>query len=678
MSEAEAPQLNDREKRVLDQDQPRSPLIFWKEEHLELSGDAPLPFLDKKFGGHGSFGVVWKVKVIPGCLPAHNTDYVAMKTIRTGRNDLWATVLREIETLRKREHRNIVPLLASFTVDAFGSEERSLNILFPWADMDMKQWLQLDSTPLGEKLGRDEQRRWLYHEMFALLSAVSFLHRDIDGEVTSHHDLKPENILWLGGSLNICDLGRSHLLPLAEGSETEGQSGLGTFAYHPPEYYNDDGTRSSRKHGRAFDVWSLGCILIEMVVLVVHGWDGQKVNQFTKARSAGRNRPRDFSKIKDPDDSFHNNMDVVRQWVSDLREGESITLNQVLSVAMEMLVENPDERAYSWEAELDLYEILHPDDHILARLGKSAECIQPPKQGSIKQAQTPLHRAAINGNMNRVAKLLASSWPVDVRDRSGMTPLQHAFYRGHAPVVELLVDEGADTSFATTPGNGALQWAEAVNRQDLVQILQRRKTDSELAMHRFRRCGSFMEFSPMAGDEFGKTALHWAAQKGSIDELRRILGNAEFQKALVQHKDVNGLTPLHWAAKAGQLDAVVELLKFKATKYTIWDKDNFGKTPLHHSADKGAPEIVRLLLRSCFRPESLVLQKDRNGKIPLHWAAQGGHAKAVEELLRPLEPLVEHLVWGEVLRNMLSDTDDNGNTPLRLARGDAVVDLLTA
>jgi serine/threonine protein kinase len=145
----------------------------------------------------------------------------------------------------------------------------------------MTQWLRLDCSPLGNSVGI---RDWLYREIFALVSAVSFLHREIDGIVTSHHDLKPDNILWLGGSLKICDLGRSHLLPAADGSETEGRAGLGTFSYQPPEYYNDDGTRSSRKHGRAFDVWSLGCILLEMATLIVYGWQGRKI-QDSRVRS---------------------------------------------------------------------------------------------------------------------------------------------------------------------------------------------------------------------------------------------------------------------------------------------------------------------------------------------------------------------------------------------------------
>src|SRR5579862_2303882 len=165
--------------------------------------------------------------------------YVAMKTIRPKRGQPWDTVMREVETLRKREHSNIVTLLASFTVDDFASEEKSLRILFPWADMNMAEWLVLNASPLKGISKREDQRKWLYDEIYALVSAVSYLHRDIDGTVTSHHDLKPENILWLEGSLKICDFGRSHILALAEGSETEGESGLGSFTYQPPEYYND-------------------------------------------------------------------------------------------------------------------------------------------------------------------------------------------------------------------------------------------------------------------------------------------------------------------------------------------------------------------------------------------------------------------------------------------------------
>jgi serine/threonine protein kinase len=451
------------------------PPVLTNKRHLDLPGDAPLPFVEKSFGGHGSFGVIWKVKVSPGHLQAQHKvrprsstfmfcnsllillskGYVAMKTVRSGRSHDWDIVMREVETLRKREHQNIVPLLASFTINAFDSEERSLNILFPWADMNMAQWLRLDSTPLREDI---EMRDWLYREIYALVSAVSFLHREIDGMVTSHHDLKPENILWLGGSLKICDLGRSHLLSVADGSETEGQSGLGTFTYQPPEYYNDDATRSSKKHGRAFDVWSLGCILIEMVILIVHGWQGRKIKEFTEARSAGVRRRGDFSKTREVDDSFHNNPDVIRQWICDLKENESRMLAETLTIAEKMLADNPDERLYSWEAELDLFDLLYPDARA-ARLEKMKTCVQPPKQGLPSHAENPLHRAVRNGNKDRVVRLLSLGWPVDVQDNLGLTPIR-------------LADQHTNVDFRTIFGSSPSSRTDIYNRNVVLQVPQ--------------------------------------------------------------------------------------------------------------------------------------------------------------------------------------------------------------
>lgn len=355
--------------------------------------------------------------------------------------------MREVETLRQREHQNIVPLLASFTINALHSEERSLNILFPWADMNMTQWLRLDCSPLGNSVGI---RDWLYREIFALVSAVSFLHREIDGIVTSHHDLKPDNILWLGGSLKICDLGRSHLLPAADGSETEGRAGLGTFSYQPPEYYNDDGTRSSRKHGRAFDVWSLGCILLEMATLIVYGWQGRKVQEFETARaSSGADgscpRRRDFSETRKVDDSFHNNPVVVRQWLCTLKEKESRMLIETLKTVEKMLTDNPDERIYSWEAELDFFDLIYPDSHITTRLEKMEACMQPPKPWLPSHADNPLHRAIRDGNKDRTALLLRLGWPVDVPGTSGLTPLQLAAQRSDVDFETLFQNNAIST-----------------------------------------------------------------------------------------------------------------------------------------------------------------------------------------------------------------------------------------
>jgi hypothetical protein len=58
------------------------PPVLTKERHLELPGDAPLPFVQKDFGGNGSFGVIWKVKVSSGHLQVKDEVKASILCIR--------------------------------------------------------------------------------------------------------------------------------------------------------------------------------------------------------------------------------------------------------------------------------------------------------------------------------------------------------------------------------------------------------------------------------------------------------------------------------------------------------------------------------------------------------------------------------------------------------------------
>ena len=293
-----------------------------------------------------------------------------VKALDNDSKDEWEELNHEVETLERRRHPNIIPLLGSYYLhipESSGRLAKTMHLIFPWAGLDLEMWLISRETPGAlQGISREERRAHIYHSIYALVSGLWSLHRESEGKITSHHDLRPSNILVIERDLKIADLGRSHLRPATEGSQTEGRP-LGTYGYQPPEYWQDDGSRANVSHGRAFDIWAMGCILIELAILIVHVWEPQMVTKFRTERQSNKikDRPRVMERhSKREDGSFHNNWLVVERWVNQLKHhhGTSKKLKRILDVAMGMLDHEPGSRLYTWEAELDLHDIEYPDE----------------------------------------------------------------------------------------------------------------------------------------------------------------------------------------------------------------------------------------------------------------------------------------------------------------------------
>lgn len=89
-----------------------------------------------------------------------------------------------------------------------------------------------------------------------LLNTLAYVH----SKEIRHKDIKPRNILIKGRKIYLTDFGSGHMFQNGGESITSGLAYGHTRAYCAPEVIeNDDRNRSS-------DVFSLGCVLTEMVV----------------------------------------------------------------------------------------------------------------------------------------------------------------------------------------------------------------------------------------------------------------------------------------------------------------------------------------------------------------------------------------------------------------------------
>ncbi|KAF2465668.1 uncharacterized protein BDR25DRAFT_345891 [Lindgomyces ingoldianus] len=349
------------------------PPIFRPEAHgkYEAAWDLRFPFLTepKRIGG-GSFGEVFKVQVADEHLDAEGYipgQVIAYKAVKKGHETRWDRMLSERETVRSRRHDGIIQLFASFSAGAEDPPVEDdtteyLHLFFPHTDAgDMKSWLDLRKPPDG--LSEDKIRqKFIYRSIQNLASAVAFIHREIKTQIAYHHDLKPSNILLFErnpqeSTWKICDFGHAAL------KDSEGTSGtahtdenrFGSYVYRPPEYFV-----GPSKHGRTFDIYSLACIFLNLMTVAKHGWTDDGYREFERRRGANEDHPLKVPKTVMTDYSFHNNPAVVASWIEGLKKGENDQRFYGLLEIIEEMLQEKDQRIFSWEVDVDIFVLLNP------------------------------------------------------------------------------------------------------------------------------------------------------------------------------------------------------------------------------------------------------------------------------------------------------------------------------
>uniref|UniRef100_A0A3B3DWQ5 CASK interacting protein 1 n=1 Tax=Oryzias melastigma TaxID=30732 RepID=A0A3B3DWQ5_ORYME len=193
---------------------------------------------------------------------------------------------------------------------------------------------------------------------------------------------------------------------------------------------------------------------------------------------------------------------------------------------------------------------------------------------------SPLHHAALNGNLELISILLESQAAVDIRDQKGMRPLHYAAWQGKAEPMKMLLKSGSSVNGQSDEGQIPLHLSAQHGHYDVSEMLLQHQSN------------------PCIVDNAGKTPLDLACEFGRVGVVQLLL-SSNMCAALLEPKkgdttDPNGTSPLHLAAKNGHIDIIRLLIQAGIDI----NRQTKAGTALHEAALCGKTEVVRLLLES--------------------------------------------------------------------------------
>jgi serine/threonine protein kinase len=176
-----------------------------------------------------------------------------------------------------------------------------------------------------------------------------------------HFDLKPANILIeMSNNWVISDFGQA-TFKRVNGTSSRVVGHVGTEAYAPPEIGDLD-----MKQSRKYDVWSLGCILVEVATFIARRYAGvRKFDEIRVSKAEGSNGEDDwfYQRVQGP--QKYELKPQISKWVNDLPGSASIRaknsrdfMNKVVSLAGKMLNVDAQERISARDAYLTLDALL--------------------------------------------------------------------------------------------------------------------------------------------------------------------------------------------------------------------------------------------------------------------------------------------------------------------------------
>jgi ankyrin repeat protein len=279
------------------------------------------------------------------------------------------------------------------------------------------------------------------------------------------------------------------------------------------------------------------------------------------------------------------------------------------------------------------------------------------------KGMTPLHQAIqmMDFDGNLLSMLLDKGADPNIADNDGNTVLHLSLKAGIGNISVLtLIDKGADINMKNNEGKTPLDVGDDIRDFSLIRKHGGKVTkapENIVQAAKYGDMGKLREFLDAdvdinMEDEYGRTALHWAAECNEVDMVHLLIGHGSNIAVKAA-----GDTPFHLAIRAGNCEIVEIFIGREADIYEIsWISDAW-VLPIHLAVDSGNIRMIEMLLDKGANVDS----PNYWSETPLHHAVIARKKEAVAFLIR---------------RGANINKKDDGDTPLDVSKDAEITKLL--
>jgi len=210
-------------------------------------------------------------RIVPDAGGHYRVAVKRLKTFVRGFDELVQAEIKAIKLARNLETEHLIKALA------YCRQGKEHFILFPWATKGDLEAFWTKTDPQNS----DAFTTWIVTQLAGMAGAIEELHKDKDttGEHCRHGDIKPGNILCFEGDAGlparfvIADVGLARIHQRATEDRHHTVPPSSTIKYEAPEVKL---APLNAPRSRLMDIWSLGCVFLELVVWMLYGHDELK------------------------------------------------------------------------------------------------------------------------------------------------------------------------------------------------------------------------------------------------------------------------------------------------------------------------------------------------------------------------------------------------------------------